>query len=152
MINPITEENRLTQLRQARKNNPGAAETDRIPQQHSQISSFEAGLMLVVALIFDGIQAITKLLHFIPIIGNTMAIMINWLVDIFAWLTFYVWLKSKGMKARKGSFLIEKAPIVLGGGLLLEVILSALPAWTAAIIIIIFKERGKKVLRYATNY
>ena len=86
-------------------------------------------LMIVVALFFDALQA---LLTFI---------FMGWAVGIFAGLTFYVWFKMHGL-----NFATPKRAATFGAGFIIEIIpfLSALPAWTLAIIILALDSKLKK--------
>lgn len=99
-----------------------------------RIEWLEGGMMIGVATIYDALQAF---LTFI-IIG----FLVNWIITIWAWLTFYFWFKFRGV-----SFLGTKS-VSLNGGALIELIpgLNALPAWTAAVIILIIMTRSEDVL------
>lgn len=99
--------------------------------------------MVAVALLFDGLQAAANLLHGIPLVGNLSAIAITGLISVWAWLTFYVWFKLNGI-----SFVSPKRALALNGGFLLEIIpvLNALPAWTAAVVIIFLSTRAEELL------
>jgi hypothetical protein len=87
--------------------------------------------MIVVAVFFDILQ------------WALVFILMGWLAGLFAFLTFYVWFKSYGI-----SFMKPKKALALFGGGLIEVIpvLSALPAWTVAVLIITFDSKIKKTL------
>lgn len=87
--------------------------------------------MLAVALFFDALQT---LLAFI---------FMDWLVSIFAGLTFYLWFKIKGM-----SFMKPKRLAAFGGASLVEMIpaLAVLPAWTASIAYLAIDSKIKKVV------
>jgi len=87
--------------------------------------------MIVVALFYDALQ-----------LALAFAFM-DWLVGIFAFLTFYVWFKMKGM-----SFMKPKRALVMGGGFIIEIIpvLSILPAWTLAVTILALDSKIKKVV------
>jgi ABC-type proline/glycine betaine transport system permease subunit len=86
-------------------------------------------LMVSVAFFFDVLQ---WLLDFI---------FMSWLVTIFAWLTFYVWFKMRGI-----SFATPKRASVLGVGTIVDLIpiVGAL-AWTAMIITLALDSKIKKV-------
>ena len=88
-------------------------------------------LMIVVAVFFDVLQ---WLLAFV---------FMDWLAGLYAFLTFYVWFKVRGM-----NFATPKRAGTLGGAGLIEMIpvISALPAWTAAIVILALDSKIKKVL------
>ncbi|MEX2013876.1 MAG: hypothetical protein WD896_00795 [Parcubacteria group bacterium] len=89
--------------------------------------------MICVALFFDALQLLFTF------------IWMGWLVGIFAGLTFYVWFKTRGL-----SFMKPKRFLTFGGASLLEMFpllpLSALPAWTAAIVILALDSKIKEVL------
>lgn len=72
-------------------------------------------------------------------------ILMGWLVGIFAGLTFYVWFKLRGL-----SFMKPKRFFTFGTVSIIEMFpflpLSALPAWTAAIVILALDSKIKKVL------
>lgn len=86
--------------------------------------------MIAVALFYDALQV---LLTFI---------FMGWLVGIFAGLTFYVWFKMKGL-----NFITPKRIGTFSGAFLIEVIpfLSALPAWTAAVVVLALDSKIKKI-------
>lgn len=88
-------------------------------------------LMIMVAIFFDVLQ---WLLAFV---------FMDWLVGFYAFLTFYVWFKIKGM-----SFMKPKRFATMGGTFLVEVIpwLASLPAWTGAITFLAIDSKIKKVL------
>ena len=88
-------------------------------------------LMVCTALLFDVLQ---WLLAFI---------LMDWLAGFFALLTFYVWFKMRGM-----SFMKPKRLLTFGGASLIEIIpwLSALPAWTAAIVVLALDSKIKKLV------
>ena len=102
-------------------------ETEKPKSQNQQrINSVTAIFMIVVALLYDAVQAF---LDFILI-----GLAVNWILDIWAWLTFFIWFKLKGV-----SFANPKRAISLNGGFILELIpaVNALPIWTAAVIILV---------------
>jgi len=87
--------------------------------------------MIVVALFYDVLQWVMAF------------ILMDWLVGIFAFLTFYVWFKMRGL-----NFATPKRAMVLGGGFIIEIIpiLSVLPAWTLAVIILALDSKIKKIV------
>ncbi|OHB05806.1 MAG: hypothetical protein A3B16_00430 [Candidatus Zambryskibacteria bacterium RIFCSPLOWO2_01_FULL_45_43] len=87
--------------------------------------------MICVAVFFDILQ---WLLAFV---------FMDWLAGFFAFMTFFVWFKIRGM-----SFMKPKRLLTFGGASLIEIIpwLSALPAWTAAIVILALDSKVKKVV------
>lgn len=91
------------------------------------------GLMIAVALLYDGIQA---LLQIIPLMGQILSTF----VGFFAFGTFYLWFKFKGFK-----FATVKRAGALGGGFILELIpfINALPIWTLSVLLIIMDIKAK---------
>lgn len=89
-------------------------------------------LMVSVALFIDGLQIFFE--------GT---IVLPSLIDIFAFLTFYVWFKIHGMQ-----FLTPKRMTYMTGGFILELIpvLNALPALTLTVILLILNFEVKNVL------
>ncbi len=87
--------------------------------------------MFVVAIFFDVTQ---WLLAFI---------FMDWLVSIFAYLTFFLWFKLKGI-----SFMKPKRLVVAGTSFLLEIIpfVAALPALTGAVVITALDSKIKKIV------
>lgn len=100
-----------------------------------KLTPIRAGVIIILALIIDGIQWFLDLI----LIG----IVLNYIVDVYAWLTFYVLFKRWGYSmwgAKKG----ERVLLSLAGSLGLEVVsLGALPAWTAWAIYTVFSEFAK---------
>lgn len=104
--------------------------------EDKEIKKVTATFMIVVALLFDVIQALINLL---PFAGQIL----SFFVSIFAFLTFYVWFKihgtsfSKPTRALKflGGFSIELIPV-----------LNMLPAWTLAVVLIIGETKVKKIV------
>lgn len=70
-------------------------------------------------------------------------IFMDWLVGFYAFLTFFVWFKLYGMK-----FMTPKRIATMGGAFIIEIIpvLSTLPAWTGAVVILILDSKVKKIL------
>jgi len=54
-----------------------------------RMSAITATLLILMALGIDGLQVF---LNFIVI-----GVVLNWIIDIFTWLLFFVWLKSLGI-------------------------------------------------------
>lgn len=128
MDNTATIENeRLAQLQQTRLADLNQGETEKPKSQSQQrVDSITAILMIIVALLYDAVQAF---LDFILI-----GLVVNWILDVWAWLTFFIWFKLKGV-----SFTNPKRAISLNGGFIAELIpaVNALPIWTAAVIIMV---------------
>ncbi|NQV87935.1 MAG: hypothetical protein HQ402_00060 [Parcubacteria group bacterium] len=109
----------------------------------SKISNTKAVFMIVVAVLFDLAGVVFNLLHFIPAVGNVAAIILTALLDILAWLTFFVWFKMNGV-----SFANPKRALSLNGGFILKLIpiLNALPAWTLAVVLIIGSMKAEALI------
>lgn len=108
----------------------------------NKISKITFACMIATALFFDAIQFGADLMHFIPVIGNILAIVISSGVSIFAWLTFFLWFRLAGTKfdskivaTTVGTFFIELIPI-----------LNALPAWTLSIVVIFLFFQTKEIV------
>ena len=90
-------------------------------------------LMIIVAFFYDALQ---MLLAFI---------FLGWVVGIFAGLTFYIWFKIHGL-----NFMKPKRFLTFGIASIIEMFpiipLSALPAWTLAIVILALDSKIKQVL------
>ena len=88
-------------------------------------------LMMCTALCIDLIQAAIGLMHFVPVVGNAFAALLNTAVSVLAGMTFFLWFRIKGVRVFFGrkptqkmvnttlSVIIELIPIV-----------KLLPAWT----------------------
>ncbi len=124
----INEEERLAELQQVRfqdeQKNEGEEKKNQKAEQ--RINNVTAILMIITALAYDAAQAF---LDFILI-----GLAVNWILDIWAWLTFYIWFKIKGV-----GFANPKRAVSLNGGFIIELIpaVNALPVWTAAVIILV---------------
>lgn len=99
--------------------------------------------MIIVAVIFDLLGLLLNLLHLIPVVGNVVAFVSVSVLSIVAWMTLYIWFKTKGV-----SFNTSRRMLSLGGGFLVELIpiLNALPAWTLSTILVIASTRIPKAL------
>ena len=86
--------------------------------------------MVVVALFYDALQ---WLLAFI---------FMDWLVSIFAYLTFFLWFRLNGI-----SFMKPKRLLTAGGSFVLEIFpwVATLPALTGAVIFIALDSKIKKI-------
>lgn len=102
--------------------------------------------MLGTALLFDGLQFGTDLFHALPLIGTVAQSVVDILISVWAWLTFYVWFKIHGV-----SFMNAKRFAVLNGGALIEMIpiVNSLPAWTLAVFLLIATTRAEELLEKA---
>lgn len=91
-----------------------------------RITKSTAGMMVIVALLFDLIEI---LLNLVPFLGWILI----WLMDMLVWLTFFLWFKVRGVGFS------SKRSLSLGLGLLIEIIpvVDILPGWTLAVILMI---------------
>lgn len=105
----------------------------------AKMGGMTATLLILVALGFDGIQAFLDLI----IIG----VVLNWIVGIIAWLTFFIWLKSLGMSGGIKKDSEFKMLIFLGAvfGFELLPLINALPGWTAFAVGVVVNEFGSRV-------
>jgi len=122
----MEEEQRMGQLQQERLMSDQSDTETPQAQSKQRIDNITAIFMIVVALCYDGVQVFLEWI----VIG----VAVNWILDIWAWLTFYVWFKMKNV-----SFANPKRALSLNGGFLLEFIpgLDELPCWTGAVIIMV---------------
>lgn len=100
-------------------------------KKQPSISGQIAGLMIGTAFFFDVLKALLEFTIFLPT-----------LIDIFAVLTFFWWLRIYGIRFTPWqaagfwtTFLVELVPF-----------LNALPLWTGIIVIIALKSKAKAVL------
>jgi hypothetical protein len=93
-----------------------------------ELKSHTIALMIGTALFFDFSQ---WLLAFI---------FLDWLMGFFAFMTFVFWFWLHGMK-----FTTPKRMATMGGAFIIEIvpILSVLPAWTGAVIVLILDHKAK---------
>lgn len=89
---------------------------------NAKISKTSAMLMTMTAYFFDGLQAF---LNFILI-----GFLINWIISIYAFLTFYIWFKMKGVR-----FTTVKNATSFNGSFLGKLIpgLNTIPFWTLSV-------------------
>jgi hypothetical protein len=122
------EEQRMARLQQARfqGEQENGGEENKTQKAEQRINNVTAGLMIITALAYDAVQAFLDWI----LIG----LVVNWILDIWAWLTFFIWFKLRGV-----SFANPKRAISLNGGFIAELIpaVNALPIWTAAVIIMV---------------
>lgn len=122
------EEQRMGGLQQARfqdeQENKG--EENKNQKAEQRINNVTAILMIITALAYDAAQVFLEWI----LVGFA----VNWILNIWAWLTFYVWFKLKNV-----GFANLKRGLSLNGGFILEFIplLEELPMWTASVIYMI---------------
>mgnify|MGYP001573516917 CR=1 FL=1 len=117
-------------------------------QGKPKISPVQAGFLIGTAGLFDGAQFIVVSITGLTVFLLPLGIAVGWVVDIFAWLTFFLWLHSLGSgmitKGGLGEGGLGREPFViiaLAFGIEFIPIINVLPAWTAAIVTLIFRER-----------
>ena len=112
------------------------------PEKRKRVDAISAGLMVLTALIYDGIQFA---LDFIPIVGWILSS----LVGVFAWLTFFTWTSIKGWKISsvQNQFVND---IVLPFIDLIPII-NALPMQTIKIVRLILLIKAEDTLFNATH-
>jgi len=116
-------------------------------EEGCSITRFDAVLMVCVALFYDLVQLAINIVMF------GFGFLVTWIISLWAWLTFYLWFRIKGV-----SFMNLKNALKLTGGGLIEIIpfpfLSALPAWTAVVIALIFTNApwAQRVTHPTKNY
>lgn len=101
--------------------------------------------MLAVAGLYDAAQAGVNLLQginaILPGVGVFLVYLLGIPLTIWAWLTFYVWFKVRGV-----SFMQPKRFAIVGICGLADTIVSALPAWIAAVALLIATTRAEELL------
>lgn len=103
----------------AARENPAAA----APAKTGNLSVPNAVLLVLVAMLIDGLQLF---LNFI-IIG----VVVNWIIDVFALLLFYVWLKMLGMNMYESKGFKTLLALIGAMGVEILPLVNSLPAWTA---------------------
>ena len=98
--------------------------------KEKELKSHTIVFMAVVAIFFDVLQWLMAFLF------------MDWLVGIFAYLTFFVWFKIYGINLIKA-----KRLAVAGTSFILEIIpiVATLPALTAAVITVALDAKVKKI-------
>jgi len=106
-------------------------------ENKEKIDNITATMMISTAIIVDGIQAFLTIIFIGPFV--------NWLISIFAWMTFFLWFALKGIKFTNN----PKRVFTFMGGSLLEIIpgIATLPAWTATITITILTIKAEKKVK-----
>ncbi|MCK5021856.1 MAG: hypothetical protein KAR54_01235 [Candidatus Pacebacteria bacterium] len=97
-----------------------------------KIDKTTATFMVIIAFLIDGIQGFLTLILIGPFV--------NWLISIFAWLTFFLWFAIKGVRFSKDT----KSLLMFTGGGLMEVIplIASLPGWTITIISLVTRNKN----------
>ena len=94
--------------------------------------------MIGVAALFDLVTLLLALLNFVPLIGTVAVLTVAWIPNLFAFLTFSVWLAIKG-EANFKRIAILIAPFTAG--------CVGLPGWTATIWPLVAKIVAAKTLK-----
>lgn len=99
-------------------------------QENKGLSSATIGLMIVVALFFDTIQALLT------------PVLVGYFVPIISYPTFWLWFKMKGLNF----FTMKRAP-TMAVGALLEIIpgVDVIPAFTFTVIRVALDAKFKEV-------
>ncbi len=107
-----------------------------IEKKKEKIDNITAVLMIGTAILADGIQVFLTLILIGPFV--------NWLISIFAWLTFFFWFYLKGVNFTNN----PKKIFTLAGGSLLEAlpIIASFPIWTLTISTTIFMDKAESKL------
>lgn len=138
----------LDQIREQNRWNPDN-ENEEVSESETSLTRPTIVLMVCVALIFDGAQALLLYLA-IGIVADTF-------IGIIAGFTFWLWFKMHDV-----SFVTPKQIAAMGGGFFVELIpaLNALPTWTFAVVYVIMthkaleaadKAPGGRIVRIATQ-
>lgn len=113
----------------------------------TKISPMMGSLLIGTAALLDGAQFIIESVAGLTAILLPLGIAGAWVIDIVAWLTFFLWLHSLGLgMIKKGAAGLGLAQepfliIALAFGIEFMPFINALPAWTAAIVVVVLRER-----------
>ncbi len=101
--------------------------------------------MLGTASFYDLLQAGVNLLQglnaLVPGLGAALVFLFGLPLTIWAWLTFYVWFKLHGV-----SFMQPKRFAIMSICGFADVVMNALPAWIAAVALLILTTRADELL------
>jgi len=102
-----------------------------------KIDNITTTLMIGTALLIDSVQTLLTLVLIGPFV--------NWLISIFAWMTFFLWFLLKGVKFTNN----PKKIFTFMGGSLAEFIpiIASLPIWTCTITMTILTIKAEKKLK-----
>ncbi len=119
-------------LQRARNADQTAAPETPAKTSAHKISALNAVLLILVALAIDGVQIFLDLI----IIG----VVLNWIIDVFALLLFYVWLKMLGISMYESKGFKTLLALIGALGVELLPLINALPGWTVfAVLTVIFE-------------
>lgn len=101
------------------------------------ISTLAASALIVVAVIFDGLQALIYLLVALPFIGLPLALTGVIFINLCAFFLFGIWFSHLGV------CLLARYPLAFIGATIFEFIpgIDAIPGWTGLVIKVVFQER-----------
>ncbi|MCK4386782.1 MAG: hypothetical protein KAV41_01695 [Candidatus Pacebacteria bacterium] len=110
-------------------------------ENKTKIDNITATLMIAAALFYDGVQTLLTAVGIGPFV--------NWLISIFAWLTFWLWFTIKGVSFTNN----PKRLFTFMGGSLLEIIplIATLPIWTANITATVFITKAENKIKKAIS-
>lgn len=117
------------------------------PQQKKPhtIPTITAVVMVAVASLYDmaqiGVNVLQGLNAILPGLGVVLVYAFGIPLTIWAWLTFYLWFKLHGV-----SFMQPKRFAIMGLAGLADTIMSALPAWIAAVVLLVLSTRAEELL------
>jgi|APSaa5957512535_1039671.scaffolds.fasta_scaffold191832_2 hypothetical protein len=112
-------------------------------EKRIRISNMLAVLMGGVAVGVDLVQGILT--------TGVIGIAINSFISIFAWLMFWFWFKMHGVGFLDGK-LVLKSVTMWGAGLIeLVPLINNLPAWTVAIVIMLFIVKAEDAIYNKTG-
>ena len=103
-----------------------------------RISWIIGGIMIAVGFIYDATQGVIEFSLF------GFGFTVNWIITIWAWLTFYTWFKIYGV-----SFLNPRRGAVLNTSFLLEIFpfLAVIPSWTLAVLLLVLSVRAEDFVK-----
>lgn len=99
-------------------------------------------LMVILALIYDGAQALIEIITL-----GLAGWLINPLIDIWAFMSFYTWFKFKEV-----SFMKPSKALTMGGSFFIEMFpfLNDLPTWTLGVIIMLAQIYAEDIVASAS--
>ena len=112
----------------------------------SRIKPLDWVFMIIVALFYDGLQAaITAIFAAFVITAGIGPFLSSIAITPFAFLTFFLWFKMKGMKFTRWTKVTS-----FGSGTFIELTpLSFLPGWTASVVATLIIDRLEKIKNLA---
>jgi hypothetical protein len=116
-------------------------------QEESHIGYGAGALMLLMALAFDGLQALGGLIFTASGFLIPIGIVVNLTLSLVAWIFFYIWLKVNGIS------ILSKRGAGLGISAVSELIpfFNWLPAWTAYILYLLVSQKVSSSIKAIKN-